>query len=164
MFLMNDAIISKLILVCSESEHLKFRFLLIIQFEHGFDISILPTFMNNRGTYWSILQRSALAYRNDSSYEGNLNRISVGITASSTTSRSTSKNSGGLFKGEDYLCSNSTSTSGHAPGALYQNKKSSLAPFAYDSKIYSKRKKKKGEPLGGGFVITVCGAGWNYFP
>lgn len=90
------------------------------------------------------VSRSALAYRNDASYEGNINRISVGITASSTTSRSTSKNSGGLFKGEDYLCS-TTSTSGHIPGSLYPNKESALTPYAYDTKAYMEKRPKEQE-------------------
>ncbi|XP_052061386.1 cadherin EGF LAG seven-pass G-type receptor 2-like isoform X1 [Mytilus californianus] len=90
------------------------------------------------------VSRSALAYRNDASYEGNINRISVGITASSTTSRSTSKNSGGLFKGEDYLCS-TTSTSGHVPGSMYPNKKTALTPYAYDTKAYMEKRPKEQE-------------------
>lgn len=91
-------------------------------------------------------QRSALAYRNDSSYEGNLNRINVGISTSSTTSHSTSKNSGGLFKGEDYLRSTISSTSGHPPGSLYPNKKTALTPYAYDSQAYME-KRPEGETL-----------------
>lgn len=68
-----------------------------------------------------LLQRSALAYRRDSSIDGYINRTNVGISTTSTTSRSTSKSSGGLYKGDDYLRSTDTSTSGHAPSYAYDN-------------------------------------------
>ncbi|XP_061178872.1 cadherin EGF LAG seven-pass G-type receptor 2-like isoform X2 [Saccostrea echinata] len=67
------------------------------------------------------ISRSALAYRRDSSIDGYINRTNVGISTTSTTSRSTSKSSGGLYKGEDYLRSTDTSTSGHAPSYAYDN-------------------------------------------
>ncbi|KAK3103496.1 hypothetical protein FSP39_019621 [Pinctada imbricata] len=66
------------------------------------------------------VSRSALAYRRDS-IDGYINRTNVGISTTSTTSRSTSKSSGGLFKGEDYLRSTDTSTSGHVPSYTYDN-------------------------------------------
>lgn len=64
------------------------------------------------------LQKSALAYRNDSC-DNTLSRINVGISTTSTTSRSTSKSSGGLYKGDEYLRSTSTSTSGNIPHVRY---------------------------------------------
>uniref|UniRef100_K1PF79 Cadherin EGF LAG seven-pass G-type receptor 1 n=1 Tax=Magallana gigas TaxID=29159 RepID=K1PF79_MAGGI len=67
------------------------------------------------------ISRSALAYRRDSSIDGYINRTNVGISTTSTTSRSTSKSSGGLYKGDDYLRSTDTSTSGHAPSYAYDN-------------------------------------------
>lgn len=76
-------------------------------------------------------QRSALAYRNDSC-DGGLARINVGISTTSTTSRSTSKSSGGLYKGEDYLRSTSTSTSGNMPPVKYPHTGSLPPPYAYD--------------------------------
>ncbi|KAK3610573.1 hypothetical protein CHS0354_009013 [Potamilus streckersoni] len=79
--------------------------------------------------------RSALAYRNDSSFDNGLQRVNVGISTTSTTSHSTSKSSGGLYKGEDYLRSTSTSTSGTLPTKY--PKKSGLSPtvYSYDQPV-----------------------------
>lgn len=76
--------------------------------------------LSSKYVLW-FLQRSALAYRRDSSIDGYINRTNVGISTTSTTSRSTSKSSGGLYKGDDYLRSTDTSTSGHAPSYAYDN-------------------------------------------
>lgn len=73
--------------------------------------------------------------------EGVLNRINIGISTTSTTSHSTSKSSGGLYKGDDYLRSTSTGTSvsGHVPtGSLYPPN-TGLAPYTYDSKLYHEK-------------------------
>ena len=78
----------------------------------------------------SILQRSALAYRHDSPDGGIINHVNVGISTTSTTSKSTSKSSGGIYKGEDYLRSTSTSTSGNIPA---YKKPGALPPmYGYD--------------------------------
>ncbi|KAH3819069.1 cadherin EGF LAG seven-pass G-type receptor 1-like isoform X2 [Dreissena polymorpha] len=86
---------------------------------------------NIGGTRSSVYSRSALAYRNDTCEGGTLNRINVGISTNSTTSRSTSKSSGGLYKGEDYLRSTSTSTSGNAPATKYP-KGGPIPGYGYD--------------------------------
>ena len=57
-----------------------------------------------------------------------MNRVNVGISTTSTTSRSTSKSSGGLFRGEEYLRSTSTSESGNPIPASYPN----LGLYEYD--------------------------------
>ncbi|XP_053377924.1 cadherin EGF LAG seven-pass G-type receptor 1-like isoform X2 [Mercenaria mercenaria] len=86
---------------------------------------------NIGGTRSSLYSRSALAYRNDSC-DGGLARINVGISTTSTTSRSTSKSSGGLYKGEEYLRSTSTSTSGNMPPVKYPRTDSLPPPYGYD--------------------------------
>ncbi|XP_060555146.1 cadherin EGF LAG seven-pass G-type receptor 2-like isoform X2 [Ruditapes philippinarum] len=86
---------------------------------------------NIGGTRSSLYSRSALAYRNDSC-DGGLARINVGISTTSTTSRSTSKSSGGLYKGEDYLRSTSTSTSGNMPPVKYPRTDGLPPPYGYD--------------------------------
>nr|AHY88472.1 fmi [Terebratalia transversa] len=83
----------------------------------------------------NMLSRSALAYAHDSSLEGGLNRFhNIGISTTSTTSRSTSKaSSGGLYRPDGYLRNTSTSTS----ATDYQYGKS---PYGYDDAgmLYSK--------------------------
>ncbi|XP_033746006.1 LOW QUALITY PROTEIN: cadherin EGF LAG seven-pass G-type receptor 2-like [Pecten maximus] len=85
--------------------------------------------------------RSALAYRTDNSMDGCLNRtMNVGISTTSTTSRSTSKSSGGLYKGEDYLRSTSTSTSGHVPSESLYPPNAGIPPYGYDLKAYHEKR------------------------
>ena len=74
------------------------------------------------------MQKSALAYRNDSC-DGPLSRVNVGISTTSTTSRSTSKSSGGIYKGEEYLRSVSSS-SGNGPSMKYP--KNNGLHYGYD--------------------------------
>ncbi|CAI9730365.1 cadherin EGF LAG seven-pass G-type receptor 2 isoform X1 [Octopus vulgaris] len=83
------------------------------------------------GTRSTMLSRSALAYRNDSSMDGGLNRMNIGISTTSTTSRSTSKtSSGGLYKGDDYMRStNSSTTSGHAPSMSMHPPNTGIPPY-----------------------------------
>ncbi|KAL4226126.1 Cadherin EGF LAG seven-pass G-type receptor 2 [Mactra antiquata] len=85
---------------------------------------------NIAGTRSSVYSRSALAYRNDTCDSG-LARINVGISTTSTTSRSTSKSSGGLYKGDDYLRSTSTS-SGNTIPVKYSNTVNLQGPYGYD--------------------------------
>ena len=56
---------------------------------------LLEFIINLNATYFTFQTRSALAYHNESSLEGGLNRMNVGISTNSTTSRSTSKSSTG---------------------------------------------------------------------
>ncbi|XP_021344023.1 cadherin EGF LAG seven-pass G-type receptor 2-like isoform X2 [Mizuhopecten yessoensis] len=85
--------------------------------------------------------RSALAYRTDNSMDGCINRtMNVGISTTSTTSRSTSKSSGGLYKGEDYLRSTSTSTSGHVPSESLYPPNAGIPPYGYDLKAYHEKR------------------------
>lgn len=74
--------------------------------------------------------------------EGCLNRtMNVGISTTSTTSRSTSKSSGGLYKGEDYLRSTSTSTSGHVPSEGLYPPNTGIPPYGgYDQKAYHEKR------------------------
>lgn len=90
-------------------------------------------------------QRSALAYRNDSCDNG-LSRINVGISTTSTTSRSTSKSSGGLYKGDEYLRSTSTSTSTNIPPVRYPKTGPLPAAYGYDADKMD----------GVGMYVTVC--------
>lgn len=90
-------------------------------------------------------QRSALAYRNDSCDNG-LSRINVGISTTSTTSRSTSKSSGGLYKGDEYLRSTSTSTSTNMPPVRYPKPGALPAAYGYDADKMD----------GVGMYVTVC--------
>ena len=76
-----------------------------------------------------MFQRSALAYRHDDPDGGIINHVSVGISTTSTTSKSTSRSSGGIYKGEDYLRSTSTSTSGNIPA---YKKSAGVPPYGYD--------------------------------
>lgn len=64
--------------------------------------------------YISYLQRSVLAYHHDSSIDGGLNHTNVGVSTTSTTSRSTSKSSGGIYRPDGYL-NHSSSTSNNMP-------------------------------------------------
>ncbi|XP_013421944.1 cadherin EGF LAG seven-pass G-type receptor 2-like isoform X1 [Lingula anatina] len=84
------------------------------------------------GTRTTMLSRSALAYAHDSSLEGGLNRMNIGISTTSTTSRSTSKtSSGGLYRPDGYLRSTSTSTSGNIPsGAEFTG--NGIPPYGFD--------------------------------
>lgn len=79
-----------------------------------------------------LLQRSALAYRHDSADGGIVNHISVGISTTSTTSKSTSKSSGGIYKGEDYLRSTNTSSSGGIPAYKHSKSVGIPPPYGYD--------------------------------
>ena len=87
-------------------------------------------------------QRSALAYRHDSPDGGHTNHISVGISTTSTTSKSTSKSSGGIYKGEDYLRSTNTSSSGGIPP--YKHKP---PPYGYDP--------EKSAQLDGRYTVNI---------
>ena len=89
------------------------------------------------------LQRSALAYRHDSPDGGHINHVSVGISTTSTTSKSTSKSSGGIYKGEDYLRSTNTSSSGGIPP--YKHKP---PPYGYDP--------EKSAQLDGMYNVMLC--------
>ncbi|XP_041348330.1 cadherin EGF LAG seven-pass G-type receptor 2-like isoform X2 [Gigantopelta aegis] len=75
----------------------------------------------------TMLSRSALAYRNDSS-DGGMARVNIGISTTSTSSR-TSKSSSAFKKADDYLRSTSSSTSGHGP--LYPPN-TGIPPYGYD--------------------------------
>ncbi|KAL5014369.1 hypothetical protein ScPMuIL_008639 [Solemya velum] len=91
---------------------------------------------NLAGTRSSMLSRSALAYRHDS-HDAHLNRTNVGICTTSTTSRtSTSKSSIGLYKGDDYLRSTSTSTSGNVPPGTMYSKNLGGQPYGYDPSAF----------------------------
>ena len=83
-------------------------------------------------------QRSALAYHNDSSLDGGLNRMNVGISTTSTTSRSTSKSSGGLYRPDGYLGhSMSTSNSNNGPTSSHHYPPNAgIAPYGYDSSMF----------------------------
>lgn len=94
------------------------------------------------GTRSTMLSRSALAYRNDSSVDGGLHRMNIGISTTSTTSRSTSKtSSGGLYKGDDYMRStNSSTTSGHAPSSSMHHANTGIPPYdSYHSSLHDTR-------------------------
>ena len=88
-------------------------------------------------TIWlSVFQRSALAYNhNDSSLDGGLNRMNVGISTTSTTSRSTSKSSGAIYRPEGYLHNHSTSTSTNIPSAGIPAN-AGIPPYGYDSSLF----------------------------
>ncbi|KAK2186145.1 hypothetical protein NP493_212g03054 [Ridgeia piscesae] len=96
-----------------------------LQGRKGYEDSASPT--RN-----SMLSRSALSYhQNDSSLEGGLSRVNVGISTTSTTSRSTSKSGGGLYHPDPYLHSSSTSTNPNAPYDYPPN--AGIPPYGYDS-------------------------------
>ena len=99
--------------------------------------------LNIDGSYF-YRQRSALSYlQNDSSLEGGLSRVNIGISTSSTTSRSTSKSGrGGLYHPEGYLHSSSTSTNPNAPYDYPPN--AGIAPYGYDSAQYHSKPVKDG--------------------
>ncbi|XP_046355288.2 cadherin EGF LAG seven-pass G-type receptor 1-like isoform X1 [Haliotis rufescens] len=86
---------------------------------------------NLAGTRSTMLSRSALAYRHDSSNDGGLHRVNIGISTTSTTSRS-SKSSGTFHKGDDYLRSTSSSTSGHVPSTALYPPNTGIPPYGYD--------------------------------
>ncbi|CAH1784160.1 unnamed protein product [Owenia fusiformis] len=78
--------------------------------------------------------RSAMAYTNDSSLDGGLHRINIGMSTTSTTSRSTSKT--GSSREGRYLAHSATSTStgsrsGHVPShKSFPN--AGIPPYGYD--------------------------------
>lgn len=94
----------------------------------------------------SLIQRSALAYHNDSSIDGALNRFNVGVSTTSSASQSTSKSSGALYRPEGYLhTTSSTSTSGNIPSAMDLPPNAGIPPYGWDVKAgYSKKKKRDG--------------------
>lgn len=79
-------------------------------------------------------QRSALAYRNDSSPDTGF-RINVGISTTSTTSQS-SKSTGRYrpphYKDDDFGRSTSSSTSGHVPSGSTYPHNTGIAPYGYE--------------------------------
>jgi len=77
-----------------------------------------------------LFQRSALAYHNDS-LDGGLSRLQVGVSATSS-SQSTSKSSGALYRPEGYLhTTSSTSTSGNVPSAYDLPANAGIAPYGW---------------------------------
>ena len=88
-------------------------------------------------TRTTVLSRSALAYHHDSSIDGGLNRINIGISTTSTTSRSTSKTgSSGAYRADGYLRSTSTSTSGNIPSGPEYAQNAGIPPYGYDSSMF----------------------------
>ncbi|XP_064633793.1 cadherin EGF LAG seven-pass G-type receptor 2-like isoform X2 [Lineus longissimus] len=82
-------------------------------------------------TRTTTLSRSALAYHQDSSIHDGLSRINMGISTTSTTSRSTSKTSSGGYKPDGFTRSTGSTTTSKDIPSEFQN-----PAFGFDSSFF----------------------------
>lgn len=76
--------------------------------------------------------------------------MNIGISTTSTTSRSTSKSSQGMYRQEGYFHNHSTSTAANIPSAGIPAN-TGIPPYGYDSSMFHNK------PLDGQYTfITNC--------
>ena len=75
-------------------------------------------------------------HRGDSSLEGGLNRLNIGVSTTSSTSQSTSKSSGGMYHPDGYLHTSSTSTSANVPTHSEYPPVAGIPAYGYDSSAF----------------------------